>query len=172
MGSKLSVGVTGHRFFRQSGSQEFVQSLSDIFTELEQQCNDGFPVLYSGLADGADCEVAELAIIRGWELIAVLAGPEAEFALEHAPSKRTEVYAKLLGLAQGIIIAAPAGTSSPERYCKVGDQIIQSIDHLIAVWDGDASNAMPGGTAWVVAKFLQSGTNAVGRLHHLKVNRA
>ena len=132
---------------------------------------DGVPVLYSGLADGADCEVAQLAVWRGWELVAVLAAPEADFAAEHETQHGKALYEKLLDCAQRIIIAAPSYTDSPERYCMVGDQILGPIDHLIAVWDGDSSNPKAGGTAWVVAKFLHTGSDNLNKLHHLKVNR-
>jgi len=168
MGERISVGVTGHRVFNQSGSCDFAQSLSDILSLIESKSVSGLPVLYSGLADGADCEVAVAALLRGWGLVAVLASSEAEFALEHETS---ETYEKLLKNAQSVVIAAPPGTASPQRYCMVGERIIEHVEHLIAVWDGDTSDPKAGGTTWVVDRFRSNGLRSPEKLHHIKVTR-
>ncbi len=171
MGNRVSVGVTGHRAFIQSGSGDFARALGDVFSLIELESAGGCPMLFSGLADGADCEVAMSALLRGWGLVAVLAAPETDFSLEHDTCDKVALYEKLLGRALRVVIAAPTGTSSPVRYCMVGEQIIEHIDHLIAVWDGDTSNPKAGGTAWVVEKFLHNGLHSPEKLHHIKVTR-
>ena len=172
MSSRVSVGVTGHRAFIQSGSRDFVRSLRNVCSLIELESAGERPMLFSGLADGADCEVAMFALSRGWDLVAVLASPEVDFVLEHETSETVAMYEKLLGRAQRIVIAAPPGTVSPLRYCMVGEQISEPIEHLIAVWDGDTSSPKAGGTAWVVEKFLRSGLHSPEKLHHIKVTRA
>lgn len=171
MGNRISVGITGHRSFLQSGSRDFAESLSDVLSLIESGSIGELPVLFSGLADGADCEVAMAALLRGWDLVAILASSEAEFAMEHETSEKVAVYQKLLGRAQQVVVAAPPGTASPLRYCMVGEQIIEHVDQLIAVWDGDTSDPKAGGTAWVVERFRSKGLQPAEKLHHIKVTR-
>jgi len=171
MGNRISVGVTGHRAFVQSGSFDFAQRLGDVLSLIESGSVSERPVLFSGLADGADCEVAMAALLRGWDLVAVLASSEAEFAMEHETPEKVTVYQKLLGRAQQVIVAAQPGVASPLRYCMVGEQIIEHVHQLIAVWDGDTADPKAGGTAWVVERFLSNGLQPPRKLHHIKVNR-
>lgn len=172
MVNRIRVGVTGHRVFIKSDLKNFTRSLIDVFSLIESESTSERPLLFSGLADGADCEVAVSALLRGWDLVAVLAAPAADFSMEHETPEKVAVFNKLLDKAQRVVIAAPPGTTSPLRYCMVGEQIIATIDHLIAVWDGDTSNPKAGGTAWVVERFLHNGLERPKRLHHIKVKKA
>ena len=46
-------------------------------------------------------------------------------------------------------------TDRPAVYCEVGLWISHHAQWLIALWDGQETNAAPGGTAWVVEVFRQ-----------------
>jgi hypothetical protein len=169
----LSVGITGHREFIGSQSPVFHRSIGDLLYYLERNvCKpEDQVVLSTGLASGADCLVAEMAIKRGWSIRAILAAPAEEFERDFASSTEINTFYTLLHQADEVTVAAPSGTPSPDRYCCVGDLLISRVDHLIAIWDGNMFNPRAGGTAWVVARFLAREATNSNRLHHIKVQR-
>ena len=164
------VGVTGHIRFNESGTQEFKVAVNKLLSLLEKQYSTCAPSLASGLAVGADLEVASLALTRGWRLIAVLAGPENEFVLEHTEQSKA-LFVKLLESSSEVIVAAATGTNSPEKYCLVGVKIIDLSDQLIAIWDGNLAAPKQGGAAWVVNQFLSAKTENNLNLHQILVTR-
>jgi hypothetical protein len=99
------VGVTGHIRFNESGTKEFKVAVNELLSLLEKQYSTCAPSLASGFAAGADLEVASLALTRGWRLIAVLAGPENEFVLEHTEQSKA-LFVKLLESSSEVVVAA------------------------------------------------------------------
>ena len=165
------VGVTGHIHFNESGTQEFKFAVNKLLTELEKSFPKNRPSLACGFAAGADLEVASIAFSRHWPLIAVLAGPRIEVEFEYVDQQTKALFSELLSSASEIIVAAPSGMASPEKYCMVGAKIIDLSEHLIAVWDGDTSAPKLGGTAWVVENFLNTKTQSHSGFHPIIVTR-
>lgn len=165
------VGVTGHINFNESGMQEFKFTVNNVLSDLEKKYATCLPSLACGFAAGADLEVASIALARKWPLIAVLAGPQKEFEVEHTLVQTKALYSQLLAATSEIIVAAPSKTISPDKYCMVGDKIIELSDQLIAVWDGNSSSPKRGGAAWVINRFLTVKTQGNSRLHQIIVTR-
>jgi hypothetical protein len=165
------VGVTGHIHFNESGTQEFRFAVNKLLAELEKKSPKNRPSLACGFAAGADLEVASIAFSRHWSLIAVLAGPRIEVEFEYVDGKTKDLFSDLLSSASEIIVAAPSGTTSPEKYCMVGAKIIELSEDLIAIWDGDTSTPKLGGAAWVVDKFLNTKTQSSAGFHSIVVTR-
>ncbi len=165
------VGVTGHIHFNESGTEEFRFAVNKILIELEKNFPTNPPSLACGLAAGADLEVASIALSRHWPLIAVLPGPRIEVEFDYVDEQTKALFSELLSSASEIIVAAPSGITSPEKYCMVGAKIIELSEHLIAIWDGDISAPKLGGTAWVVDKFLKTKTQSHYGFHPIIVTR-
>jgi hypothetical protein len=169
----FQVGVTGHRSFLEVKSPDFKCTLSSTLDACEKFSHGRQPILYSGLAIGADSEAALQALSRGWRVVGVLALPKNEISQEFPLAQDRRTFDYLLAKASEVIVAAPSGTASPERYCRVGEVLLEKAHRLIAVWDGIALSPKAGGTAWVVERFLtRHPRDGLARLHHLAVHRA
>jgi hypothetical protein len=170
----LTVGVTGHRAFTGGDSQAFRRAVVGVLESLEHVQGQAVnrPNLLTGLAAGADCLVTELALERGWTAVAVLAAPVEDFEGDFTPGAPLEMFRALLQRVDEVVVTAPTGTPSPDRYCRVGDWLVERSDHLIAVWDRDMSRPKAGGAAWVVQRFLKQDDSAWERVHHIQVQRS
>lgn len=100
--SHLSLGITGHRGTNPSlrdNLAQVVASLEALFTRidamLEKRARALGPVrMHSLLVDGVDQIAAELAVARGWELVAPLPfGAEVNLAINARPSTREDATA-------------------------------------------------------------------------------
>ncbi len=158
----IVLGVTGHRTMP-SGS---VSLLRNAVAEECRKLAADYPntpfLLLSGLAEGADRLVADVALkeLRECALIAVLPMPAADFERDFQTEASRAEFAGLLGRAQAVVtIETPAsgdwradGEPRNEQYAKVGAAIAEHAQVLFALWDGQPSRGT-GGTADVVAWF-------------------
>lgn len=97
------------------------------------------------LARGADTLFAQVVADIGGRLEVIV--PSADYQLTQVTSDHEPVYTELLSRA-ACVYKMKATHASQEAYIAANYLLLDSIDQLIAVWDGQ--NGMAGGTADVV----------------------
>lgn len=152
---RLVVGITGHRPNRMPQAQwpRIRRELARAMAELETAHPSHAPVLYSGLAEGADRLAAFVALGRGWLLGALLAFHRKRFIEDFPDAYAVGEFRALLRASHTIqepAAAAHKGKPPEEGYHAVGQHLLAVSQVLIAIWDGAGSRGK-GGTVDVIA---------------------
>lgn len=162
---RLNIGVTAHRDLvageiprMRAEVRAFLQRLQAAYTELPLQ-------LISALATGGDQLVAEEALALGIELVVPLPLPQADYEDDFEDEASLACFRALLARARvRTLPLAPGNTPGavqvrgPARnlqYAQLGMFISSHCQLLLALWDGNSSDAT-GGTAQVVAFHLHN----------------
>jgi hypothetical protein len=157
----LTIGVTGHRDLVTNE----VPALQEKVREFFQQLKTGFPdlklQLITPLAEGSDRLVADIALEMGIKLVVPLPMPQAEYERDFSSPAAIEAFRESLTDAQIINLRMlPEAKGQPitsavrdRQYAQLGIFISNHSQVLLALWDGNASDA-PGGTASVVNYHL------------------
>jgi len=101
----------------------------------------------SGLAEGADCLVAEEAIKQGYDLFAPLPFPIANY--EDDFTRDLETFRRLAAQGHIVELDGDRGDNETASYETVGHFVAGNCDLLIAIWDGKPAHGR-GGTAEIV----------------------
>ncbi|MFV0298040.1 MAG: patatin-like phospholipase family protein [Hyphomicrobiaceae bacterium] len=153
----LLVGVTGHRWNRipKSDLPRIRSQTEHVLAEIESLNPRRTMALMSGLAEGADRIVAELALARGWQLVACLPFSRENYEGDFESLESREEFAALCARSSTVVEAAQADafTDRNQGYVLLGQTIVSAVSSLVAVWDGEAPNG-PGGTVEVIARAL------------------
>lgn len=154
------VGVVGHRDLHRDSTN----AVREIVRCWLKEFKNNFPfvhlVIASGLAEGADQLVAEVALSEGVELWAVLPTAVDEYEKDFITPDALESFRRLFGLSTKVInssLLAGSGevySSRPEIYQHLADQLCTLSHSLLAIWDG-VDNQLVGGTSEVVASFAR-----------------
>ena len=164
----LAVGITGHRLARLHSAN--IEALRETVTSLLVRVRaalDGVAAqhplhfatttpqlrLVSALADGADTIAAEAALLTGWRLDVCLPFDCEVYARDFAAGEDRERYEALLARASATFVLDGARDDANAAYEAVGRVMLDQVDVLLAVWDGDAGRGR-GGTARVVAEAI------------------
>jgi hypothetical protein len=135
------VGVTGHQNLP-------AEAITPITTAVHAILADASSPLigYSSLAEGADQLFATLVLNARGTLHAVIpsAGYDSTFDIATLPK-----YRALLAAADAVT-QLPFDKPQEAAYDAAGRYVVDSIDILIAIWDGKAARGV-GGTADAVA---------------------
>jgi hypothetical protein len=145
---RARVGVTGHR--RLADPARLAAEVDRVL--------DGWEggVIVSALAEGADRLVAARALERdGWRLEAVLPMPVADFLEDFDTEASRDEFRALLARADSVSVV-DAQPSRVDAYAAAGVELVDGVDVLVAVWDGQPSRGR-GGTADVVAYARELG---------------
>jgi hypothetical protein len=166
----LVIGVTGHRDLRPQDVPRLEQEVAAVIAGLRRHYLRGggeTPVIVlSALAEGADRLVARVALAQGVKLVAPLPLPVEDYRRDFDPGLEPGNMAEFDELFAQAIVAPvmpvspnkeglPADDLRNQQYRAAGFFIAQHCDVLLALWDGDAANLSPGGTADVVKAKLQ-----------------
>jgi hypothetical protein len=135
----VRVGVTGHQDIPPSGSAWIDRELRNLIAAWPKV------VGVSSLAKGADQMFAERVLAAGGSLEAVI--PCREYASAFAPADRNDFFA-LLALA-GKVETLEYERPSEDAFLAAGQYVADTVDHLIAIWDGEDAKGR-GGTADIV----------------------
>jgi hypothetical protein len=138
----VRIGVTGHTNL----SQETTRLVAEAIRRYLRSVDDGELVGVSCLARGADSVFAQAVVELGGDLEVVLPSPdyrEAEVHGEHA----AQFDALLDQAARVRTIEDPRDRRT--GYAAANDAVLDSVDELVAVWDGVPA-AEVGGTADMV----------------------
>jgi hypothetical protein len=100
----------------------------------------------SCLAPGADSVFAEVLLSLGGRLEVIL--PSADYAHSQLGPAEAATFEELLRRADSVRTTL-APQASQAAYILANNEMLDAIDCLVAVWDGDL-RAVPGGTAHVV----------------------
>jgi hypothetical protein len=167
--SALAVGVTGHRNPHPRAMAALCAEVVRAFERLETEIGSRIVVL-SSLAEGADRIVAEIALQRGHQLIAVLPLPTGEYEKDFADDvSRAEFHSFLARAHSCRVTPLPPGedvTTSQGRaaaYRSAGLDVARDCLVLLALWDGH-DTGKPGGT-WDIARFKLASGGVVVRIH-------
>jgi hypothetical protein len=143
------IGVTGHRLL--APHPELATAVDDALAAIELRRPAPW-VLVSGFAEGADELVATLALVRGWELEALLPLPADHFV---GDLERPDDFRRLLERATTVEAIEP-DVERPECYRVQGLAMLDRCDELIALWNGGEERG-PGGTGEIVREARSRG---------------
>ncbi|MHC5770642.1 MAG: hypothetical protein ACYTXI_34700 [Nostoc sp.] len=138
----MKIGITGH--------QKLENPINWNWVKLEfKKILAQFPKVLTGvtsLAIGADQLFAEAVLEHGGSLIVIIPFDGYEFKFSEGDNRQKYNYL----LAKSTIVnILPPMNSDEESYLAAGKTIVDTIDFLIAVWDGKPSKGL-GGTADIV----------------------
>lgn len=141
------VGVTGHRSIPPA-------VLPSVRTGIRRQLQgDEELEVLSSLAAGADQLFADIALDRGIPVTAVIPGMDYEAHLGDAATRAS--YRRLLNSCR-TRVDLPVEATHEEAYFAAGRWIVDHVDRLVAVWDGQPARGL-GGTGDVVAYARRTG---------------
>jgi hypothetical protein len=164
----LAVGVTGHRLKRlQSADLAALRAtIAGLLRRLGEAANavaaqyavdfaTTIPKMrfVSALADGADTIATEAALSAGWRFDACLPFDRDEYASDFAEGENRERFVSLLARATTTFTLAGARTDADAAYEAAGRLMLDQVDVLIALWDGDVGRGR-GGTARIVGEAI------------------
>jgi hypothetical protein len=162
---RLSVGLTAHRDLSPEQEPGLRAQVRAFFQELHQAFPDLPLRLISALADGGDQLVAEEALALGVELMVPLPMAQAEYERDFPEPEGLQRFRKLLAQARVRELPLAPGNSAEairergearnRQYAQLGMFVSVHCQVLLALWDGQASEAT-GGTAQVVEFHLRN----------------
>lgn len=155
----LVVAVTGHRDLVAGEIPAIQEKTRQFFQHLITNYPFRKVRVLTGLAEGADQLVAEVALAMGIELVAVLPMPLQQYKTDFAEAA-FETLSGLLAQATDVHELPPVNGAHPEeigvggrlrdtQYAQLGVFLCAHCHILLALWDGKY-NDMPGGTGQVV----------------------
>ncbi len=144
---RTRIGVTGHRSIPAA-------VLPSVRMGIRRQLQgDEEMEALSSLAAGADQLFADLALDRGIPVTAVIPGMDYEAHLGDADTRAA--YRRLLNSCRAQV-NLPEEATHEEAYFAAGRWIVDHVDRLVAVWDGQPARGL-GGTGDVVAYARRRG---------------
>jgi len=169
------LGVTGHRDLREADKPRLWQAVAAILEAFSRRYRHTPLILLSSLAQGADQLCASVALTQGLQVIAPLPFPAAVYRQSSSFDNDTARYQldELLGHPRVTSFVAPlpeahmpadeAGWTglmeAPDTrqccYANAGGYVVLHCHALIALWDGEESDAVAG-TAQMV-QFKRTG---------------
>jgi hypothetical protein len=145
------IGITGHQFLHD------LPLISNAIEEVLAGIKNGHPNktlgLFSALAAGADTLAAESALEFGIPLQVILPFDEQSY-IKAMSTEQQELFKDLIEKATNVIRLSDSNKKN--IYEIMGDFLVQEMDCLIAVWNGQEARG-PGGTGDVVEKFKKTG---------------
>ena len=136
-----AIGITGHRVLSPRTERLVDAALRDV---VAKHADDDL-VGVSALAEGADSLFADAVLDAGGSLVVVVPARGYRGAL---PAAHRPVFDALLARATRVI-ALDHEDATDEAYMDGGLRVLDEVDVLVAVWDGQPARGL-GGTAQVV----------------------
>jgi hypothetical protein len=144
---ELRVGVTGHIDLSPETARLVAEALHDHLREVRDRAGARSRVVgVSCLAPGADSVFAEVLLGLGGRLEVII--PSADYRETQVGPDHAPTFEGLLRRADRVW-TAPCERAEPASYAAANDAMLATIDHLVAVWDGNRSVQL-GGTAHAV----------------------
>jgi hypothetical protein len=156
----LIIGVTGHRDLVADEVPQIRERLVEFFGALQVQFPDRPIRILSGLAEGADQLVTEVALDLGLHVTAVLPMPFELYAADFTTPAARKRFEQLLAQATDTFELGILTGATPERlaepglhrnrqYAQLGVFLCAHCHILLALWNGELSTEV-GGTAQVI----------------------
>jgi hypothetical protein len=149
----IRIGVIGHRFL--ADIPKLIAGIDLALSRVAQAYPDETWSVVSSLAEGADRLVVQRILLIRPEarLIVPLPLPVLEYTQDFSSESSRKEFQGLMARAAEVI-PPPRGKSHSEGYWLAGKTILERIDVLIALWDGQSSMGQ-GGTGKIVAMARQ-----------------
>jgi hypothetical protein len=147
----IVVGVTGHRDITDDALDAVRSCVHDVLNELKTEFGDALQVIIA-LADGADQLVADVAESLVIETIAVSPMPLDTYRATVANCEKLDYHwdRSVLKFALPELCGSDHPGYAELHYQQLGALLSRRCHLLLALWDGDSTDAAPGGTADVV----------------------
>lgn len=121
--------------------------------------------LYASVAEGTDTLCVETARALGMAVHLLLPLTQADFEKDFSSPQSWERSRKQIELAatkpgHDSVRVLPGDMERPDCYFDQGIQILEAVDVLIAVWDGQKARGL-GGTEQIVSQALRTGVPVV-----------
>ncbi len=136
-----TIGITGHRELSDHTARLVAAELHEVVGRYA----DVQLIGVSAIADGADSLFATAVLDAGGSLVVVV---PARAYRDSLPPAQQPVYDALLGRAARVI-ALDRAEPTTAAYMDAALRMLDEIDLLVAVWDGEPARGF-GGTAQVV----------------------
>jgi hypothetical protein len=156
----LTIGVTGHRDIPTEDGELIKSVIKSRLLHLQATYKNTPLIVLSGLAEGADRLVVEVADEMDIAFVAILPLPKDDYATDfNEPGSKQDFY-KWLDKAAWVETLTQATTESNVSYLRnacyeqLGFYLTNNSHLLLALWDGDKQEKT-GGTSQVVRYFLQ-----------------
>ena len=156
----FSVGIVGHRTDRIVSKDGVRKRIDEVLTRVQDSLDHittgqffkagRHPIrLVSALAEGADRIAAESALDQGQSLEVILPFEAEEYERDFSEPEVIEEFRDLLGKASSVVVLDGHISGRPHAYEAAGLTMLDNIDLLIAVWDGEPGRGR-GGTHEVI----------------------
>ena len=162
---RLNIGVTAHRDLVERDVPRMRAEVRGFLLQLQASLPDLPLQLICALASGGDQLVAEEALALGIDVVAPLPMPQADYEADFEDAAALAKFRALLARARvRTLPMAPGNTlqsvrmrgpSRNRQYAQLGMFISSHCQILLALWDGNSSQAT-GGTAQVVEFHLHN----------------
>jgi hypothetical protein len=162
---RFLIGFTGHR----AGFDETLihSALRGALEDLQRRAAavGGQADIYASVAGGSDTLCVEASRELGMSVHLLLPLPEAEFAKDFSSPKvwqRSKRQLELVGqkLGRDSLRVVPGEMTRPDCYFDQAIHMLEAVDVLIALWDGQPARGL-GGTQQVIDHALRIGLPAV-----------
>ena len=157
----LRIGVTGHRTY--DGPAQVRAAATRIVAALRSEHDNPGLEVWSSLAEGADRVVVDAvrACHPAARLVAVLPLAPDDYRTDFVTAESAAEFDRLLASATDTRVIGPAESGSrTSAYARAGRVVVDSVDVLVAVWDGAPARG-EGGTAEVVSAARAAGREVV-----------
>jgi len=151
------VGVTGHRDLLENDLPMIRGKVSAALESLERLTRNSPRMLLSALAEGADQLVAEAALERGWQVVAVLPMPLDDFMADFATDAAKRQFRGLLERCVDVQALDPSprldhdiSNHRDQQYREQGTVVVRQAQVMLALWDGQDPGCGSVGTSWAV----------------------
>ena len=158
-GTRITVGITGHRELPKENIPAIAQGVKDCFAELQGKRGASTITVLSSLAEGADMLCAKIAVDMGLRVVVPLPMGKTEYRRDFSESASRE-FDFLLSVADEVFTVLPeeAAPGHPSRgffYRQAGIYIVKNCDILLAVWDGEEEDNPEGAGTWETMKLAR-----------------
>ena len=162
----IILGVTGHRDIPGEDTEMLKAAVRQFFVQIQHSYPKSPFKLISGLAEGADRLVAEVALDVGFDLLAALPMIQKDYEQDFESAQSLEHFRYLVSRAESCF-AVPheesiedATQSRDLKYLALGRYIAKNSQIVIALWDGVSEQVGADGST----RILTGGTADVVRL--------
>ncbi len=147
-----NIGVTGHRVLYDLN--RLIRQVDNVLEKIQARFAGPFR-LYSSLADGADRLVVQRAFeVIETRLVVPLPLKKEEYLTDFSKDSRLE-FLDLLTRADRVI-ELPVSSTRVAAYEFAGRYMLDQVDVLVALWDGQPPRGQ-GGTGQIVLEARQRG---------------
>ena len=159
------IGITGHRDLDESATNKVHQHLLGFLTNIKKQLQNTPIIILSGMADGADRIIVKVALELELNIKALMPMPGKEYCKDFSEASYKEF--RQLCKSENVVVEVVeqihqldkgeeiTGQDRDNQYWVLGQYLINHVNLLVAVWDGQ-NTGYTGGTSDVLLDYLEA----------------